>query len=164
MVKVQGPRMKLTQDIDSGMVWMSEPVDYGDYPIRYQVTLEYADGYDQEWADRCGKYIVEARVTSTVASVDKLGDAANSCGMSLEEFKALPDESQHEILREYGLAPRLFSTQGNNKTKALRAARKELVAIGMLFGFYMDRPQNAIGATGWDWIKGDLWPTNRDND
>lgn len=45
---------------------------------------------------------------------------------------------------------------GNNKGELLKAARKELLGVDMLFGFYMDRPLNAIGSTGWDFIKGDI--------
>jgi len=40
--------------------------------------------------------------------------------------------------------------------KALAEAKHEAeVQAGMIFGFAMDRPQNAIGSTGWDLIKGD---------
>jgi len=39
-------------------------------------------------------------------------------------------------------------------------ALKEAGMIEMLFGFYMDKQQNRIGATGWDVIKGNLDPFN----
>ena len=75
--------------------------------------------------------------------------------MSVDDFNALGHEWQCLILKEYGIAATVWQKQGRNKTNLMREAREELHKADMLFGFYMDRPQNAIGSTGWDCIKGD---------
>jgi hypothetical protein len=36
----------------------------------------------------------------------------------------------------------------------MKEARKESQLINMLFGFYMDRPENGIGQDGWGLIAG----------
>ena len=37
-------------------------------------------------------------------------------------------------------------------------AKEQTQSIPMLFGFCMDRHQNMLGATGWDFIKGNCFP------
>jgi hypothetical protein len=61
-----------------------------------------------------------------------------------------------EALADYGTYAPLWSGTGNNRQKLLKQARKEADMIVMLFGFYMDRTTNILGATGWDRIKGEV--------
>ncbi len=61
-----------------------------------------------------------------------------------------------KILNEVGIGANLFSKQGNNAKELFQIARKECEKINMLFGFYMDRNQNMLGNSGWDFIKGQI--------
>ena len=65
------------------------------------------------------------------------------------------DRIIHFELSQYGVHACLFHKLGNNCGKLMQEAKKQAVTISGLFGFYMDRQQNMIGSTGWDFIKGD---------
>jgi hypothetical protein len=60
------------------------------------------------------------------------------------------------ILNDDGVGAMIFSDCGNNANELFKIARDECDKIAMLFGFYMDRQLNAIGNTGWDFIKGEI--------
>ena len=150
-------KLKELMNSDSGVTWIGPAIDHGDFPFHFLLKLQYTEYWgDAEMLKTMGKYMVEILAVSTVAAKDKLADAARSMSMTLEEFKALPSDAQHEMLADYGIAARLYSGNGNNLRTVLRAARKELEIVDFLFGFKMDQAQNAMGATGWDWIKGDI--------
>ena len=59
-------------------------------------------------------------------------------------------------LVDYGYSAYIGSYDRKTSQEAIDAARKECVAAKMLLGFYLDRPQNMIGDTGWDFMKGDI--------
>lgn len=63
-----------------------------------------------------------------------------------------------ELLHSYGIAAHVWSADGNLRD-LLREGKKQAVQAEFLFGFAMDRPQNALGATGWDWLRGNLCPS-----
>lgn len=60
------------------------------------------------------------------------------------------------VLAEDGVGASLWNDEGNNYKKLMKAARREANMANSFFGFYMDRPQNALGSDGWDFIKGDM--------
>lgn len=45
-----------------------------------------------------------------------------------------------------------------SEEKMLEETKIMAERINILFGFYMDKKQNAMGATGWDFIKGECMP------
>lgn len=62
-----------------------------------------------------------------------------------------------EALAMYGIKAQLFCENGNNLAKLMKKAREHSqVIVGLLFGFFMDSPQNGIGSTGWDLIAGNV--------
>jgi hypothetical protein len=87
--------------------------------------------------------------------------ALRSWGMADEDlevfFRRFGDLGWVEILHSYGVRAQLWAQSGNNLRQLLRTARQEADKVEMLFGFYMDRPQNALGANGWDLIQGNVW-------
>jgi hypothetical protein len=62
-----------------------------------------------------------------------------------------------DIVSSYGagVVP-LWDESGDNLRKLMKQARHEADHAEMLLGFYLDRQVNALGATGWDWLEGDL--------
>ena len=64
--------------------------------------------------------------------------------------------SLYEVLIDTGTYAHIWQGYGNNLAKLVRECRDELRKADMLFGLYMDRTQNAVGDTGWDWIAGNL--------
>jgi hypothetical protein len=158
-------RLKEISNTDAGITWIGPAIDHGDWPFRFLLKLQYVEYYDiPEMLKTHGKYIASVQAASTVAAAGKLEGVAKSFGQTLDEFKALPAEAQHEMLADYGVAATLYEGSGNNQRAVLRAAREKLAEIDFMFGFAMDRPQNALGATGWDRIKGDVSPSREDAD
>jgi hypothetical protein len=152
------PSLKLVSDGDYCKTWISPSIDHGDFPFRFILKLEYLEEPGEEIVRDLGKYLVNVCAVSVLAAAKEIPSCCRSMGMSEEEYKNLPDEAQHEMLSEYGVRSILWEKTGNNQSSLLREARKELQQADFLFGFYMDRQQNTIGATGWDTIKGNLWP------
>ena len=147
----------IVEDSDDSIVYVARK-DFtdSDKPLRFAVKVMYCEEWDSEWATN-GKYHIEiCAVGPEWCSEETLGRAAECCGMSMEEFGKVSEEWRCLTLIEYGTRAPLWQEQGNNLRKLLKAAREELARIQMLFGFYMDRPVNAIGDTGWDWIAGDI--------
>lgn len=150
------------QNIDSHITWIeSRKIDgQGEQPDTYLlVKLEYTDYYLSD--DECkevGKYWISIYAAgSEWPNADELLNYVSTYGMTVAEFQELPLDGQLELLVDTGCAARLWHTAGNNKRKLLADAKRELELLtGFTFGFAMDRTQNAIGATGWDWIKGDI--------
>lgn len=147
-------KLKLLNDIDSQKVWITTS-DYinSDWPVRFLVRCLYTEEWSQEWANQVGKYQFEIHAVSPEA-LGLIGCAIVERSMDCT-FDAMPREWQCLTLMEYGSSACLWQKLGNNQKVLLTEARKELQNIQMLFGFYMDRTINRLGATGWDFIRGD---------
>lgn len=100
---------------------------------------------------------VEA-VNVGMAGKEGAKSAQNSWGMSEEDWKELSREGQAQALLDYGIKASLFEDTGFSPTRLLGSVLSQLSGIMMTAGFRLDGPQNAIGATGWDFLRGDLIP------
>lgn len=131
-----------------------------DYDFHYWLVIDVRPNEDWECGDKKQpKYWVSLAVVSPEqASPEELQSAINSWGIpddDLPWFMADP-LFPVECLHSYGVAACVWQGHGNNLSLLMKEARKEAQLVEMLFGFYMDRPQNMIGSTGWDCVKGDL--------
>ncbi len=149
-------RLFTYRDDDSGIVrYQKQPIE-SDNPVYVFVKLwewEYYVGEDEAPA----KYHCEIIVASPLfVSADKHAQCWESMGLSREVWSKLQWRDRAWLLAEYGIAATLFQKNGNNAKKLMKAARKELQAINVLFGFYLDKRQNAIGNSGWDFLRGEL--------
>lgn len=100
-------------------------------------------------------YSVELQAVSpdSVSQADKDRAISSSCGWdSLDESNPL---DMVQVLSEHGIFAQLWDASGNNIAKLMQAARHEAQLIEMLFGFYMDRPENRLGQDGWGLIRGE---------
>lgn len=154
-------RLKKTEDSDRGIMWVSDPINYGDWPFCYVLRLQYTEDHDQEWAETNGRFHMEVHVASPVAAKKELVRIAENMGMTLKEFKEGPMESQCMELVNEGISACLYQCTGNNMRKTIRQAKSKVPEIDFMFGFWMDKPVNAIGDTGWDWVKGDIGAASR---
>lgn len=154
-------KMNLIEDTDSRKLWISEkPMRDSDWPVWFILKLEYMQQYlsESEIAEFGGKYSVSVEAVAPKALSEKDFDSVLGY-VGWEYFNILEnceDDYLCVMVADYGCKATLFSKAGNNMKLLLREARKELVAIRSLFGFYMDRPQNRIGNDGWDFIKGEI--------
>ena len=100
-------------------------------------------------------YNVSLKAVSPSEAGKKNIEAACECYGVEEDMEKLNPLVIVESLDAYGVAAQLWNNSGNNLKTLLKATHKEANLCSVLFGFYMDRPENRIGSTGWDFIKGD---------
>lgn len=96
-------------------------------------------------------------VSPSEAGKDKLESAFRCCGMESEDEKIRQNPLvQVECLCSYGVYAQLWSKNGNNLRRLMRECREQAAIATGLYGFYMDRPENRIGSTGWEMQRGDI--------
>ena len=150
----------LTGDVnwqDYGGKFVSKRLNNGEFD--YWLVIEVINMLDATGEDTGGKYAVSLlSVSPSEAGEDNLKKAFESCGLDAEDQADLRANPlvQVEVLSSYGIYAQLQSIGGNNLSKLMREIRKEAQVASMLYGFYMDRPENRIGSTGWDLQRGDL--------
>lgn len=146
----------LTGDVnwlDYGGKWVSNRLNNGDWD--YWLVIELLN-----WHDAVGereapaKYNVEvSAVSPEAAGEENLKRAKECCGVE-DDCNTL---TLVEALHSYGVKAVLHSESGDNAHKLLKKAREEAKVQGdFLFGFAMDRTQNRIGDSGWDFISGNI--------
>ena len=154
----------LTGDINwlaYGGTWISKKLNNGEFD--YYLAIRFTN-----WLEDTGetlpdgeRYHVELlSVSPSEAGEESLARAFACCGMDGEDensqrIRKMP-LAQVDALLSYGIYAHLKEFQGNNSRKLLRAARAEAQTANMLYGFYMDRIQNRIGDTGWEFQQGKL--------
>ncbi len=148
-------RLQKYYDTDSNLKYISEEINHGDFPFRFIINLMYVEYWSEEMAKH-GKYHVSIEAVSPEAAKDELQNVLKSSSLSEAEYNAMSDIEKYDLFGDYGIKATLFQKQGNNVTKLMQEARAKLLEIDLLFGFAMDKQQNALGATGWDFIKGDI--------
>ena len=108
------------------------------------------DGYDIG-----GKHLV----TAYIVSPDQLSDTEKDRACASLGMDEWPNDvsMQIEAIVDYGagLVP-IFDKVGNNKRKLEQEARQHLNMSTFLTGFYLDRPINRLGTTGWEALTGNI--------
>ena len=149
----------LTGDVNwqrYGGKFISNKLNNGDWD--YYLVLDIVNLEDCDFPDRDKDlYNVSIHAVSPqAAGKENLDKAFACCGFDdefLEKYES-NELIQVEALATYGIFAQLWNRSGKNVNKLLTEARKEAKIAEMLFGFYMDRPQNGIGQSGWDCISG----------
>ena len=134
--------------------------------------LEMSGDYGMDKEGNKYRYCAEISAVSREAAKDKWSDFARQYEdlkkfSSFEELLAAKvkycdtSKSWNEQtiaceLCQYGLAATLWQFVSMNKRTVSTEANKMLPQINMLFGFFMDKPINLIGDTGWDFIAGNI--------
>lgn len=148
----------LTGDVNwlaYGGKWVSSKQNNGDFD--YWLVLDFVNMEEACGSDNDGKpkYHVElCAVSPHEAGETGLASAFECCGVP-EDAKQNP-LCQVEALHSYGISAHLWQADGKNAHKLLREAKRQAQMVNGLFGFFMDRTENRIGSTGWEFIKGDL--------
>jgi len=136
--------------------FVSKRINHGDFD--FWIVMEVFN-----WIDAIGEKEAPATYHAEVSIVapSEVGEedkqrALESWGLEKEQ---VTDPLQWvDLIHSYGVRATLWQGDGNNLRKLLKEAHKEAFwrGEGPLFGFTMDSPQNAIGTTGWEMVKGDL--------
>jgi len=145
-------KLKIVDDGDNEMIIVSKKMNKGDFDFFFVIRLAYIEEY---CSDANFKYTVDILAVSPEQAESQCRNYINNdMGGNYDES----DDIQRVLaLVEYGCYATLYSKEGNNKEKLLKAAKEETTMINFItFGFAMDKYQNRIGSTGWDFIKGDI--------
>ena len=147
----------LTGDVnwkEYGGKFISQKFNNGDFD--YWLVLEVMN-----WEDATGKlgpgksrYCVTLSVVAPSEVNDKECQRAFDFYGIKDERKDIANDLLVEVFHSYGTTSTVWEGNGNNIEHLMRAARKEADITNMLFGFVMDRPINALGSNGWDFVKG----------
>ncbi len=131
-----------------------------DYDFHYWLVMDARPNEDWEYGDKKDpKYYVSLAVVSPEAADPKeLQRAIDSYGIPDDELPRYMADPMFlvECLHSCGVAAYVWQKEGNNLSVLMKEARKQAQTVEMMFGFYMDAPQNKIGSTGWDTVRGDL--------
>jgi hypothetical protein len=154
----------LTGDVDYttyGGKWISTRQSNGEFDYYFVIEL-------LNWRETVGEreappetYNVSVSVVSPQEAQDKIGAALDCCGITEAMLRTATENGYRdsvlvEALYNYGTHTPVWSGNGNNWRALMREARQEARQCEFLFGFYLDRPVNRIGTTGWEALRGDL--------
>jgi hypothetical protein len=136
-----------------GGIFLSQKQNNGEFDFWFAIRAEnWANLVGEEEATQ--KYCVSLlSVSIQEAEGEGLQQALECCGMD-EEEEDITEEMKIYALLSHGTYANLWEGNGNNINKLMKKARNQANLASMLYGFYMDKQQNAIGNTGWDFQKG----------
>lgn len=139
---------------DYGGKFVSKKLNNGDWDYWLVISVDNTEDY----GDFKFKYIVSVQAVSPKAAGEaELKRAFESLGLIEEDINQADPLTQVQALAEYGIYANLWTGTGNNIKQLMHEAHREVAGINILFGFYMDRQENALGADGWDFIGGNVY-------
>ncbi len=135
-----------------GGKWVSQKRNNGEFD--YWLVIQFENMWEATGDETGAQYHVQLNVVSPEqAGEDNLKKATDGYGMAEED---ITDLIKVEALDSYGVHAVIWQGQGPNRLALLKAARRVAQISDSLFGFYMDRPNNRIGTTGWEALSGDI--------
>jgi len=140
-----------------GGKFISRKLNNGEFDYYLVMDILNWNEVDSEAVKTNGQYCVSLHsVSPSEAGSDNLRKAFECYGLDgTEDFTSNP-LVQVECLESYGVYTPVWSASGNSLSKLMREARKQADVVHGLYGFYMDRPVNRIGTSGWDAQKGNI--------
>lgn len=149
-------RFQLAIDRDDSSYWISSKHNNSDFDYWLVIHLlclaDYPDIHDYD-------YHIQIMVIAPGEVPESVRDEyISSLGCNDDEYDHADTDARTMaiLLAESGCGPTVWSKSGNNRKKLYREAIQEAQAIEMLLGFYLDKPINRIGTTGWEMLRGDF--------
>lgn len=148
-------------DSESLGIWFSAPLP-AEHPIylalRVMDMREYFSETEME-RDQIPNYNVSILAVSPgfARETDAWTRALDCVGMTegdLPPAGRARISAEIQVLVDYGAYATLWQENGNNRNALVEQARQAFKGFQIFGGFALDRTQNAIGATGWDFIQG----------
>lgn len=116
------------------------------------VFLQLTDMLEHE-RDPDTRYYGEVKIVNIgMAGKKAVLDIKEECGI---EGHVEPVWIACELMRR-GTCACVIQESGNSKVDVLQRIQERMFEVTTLGGFVLDRAQNAIGSTGWDFMKGDI--------
>ena len=140
-----------------GGIFATKKLNNGDFD--YWLFVELVNMEEATGDTENGTYMISIKAVSPSEPSEATKKSA-LFSIGLEEMNdkisTIEPFNMAKILNEYGIGAVLFNDNGDNARELFKLVRKECEKITILFGFYMDRPLNMIGNSGWDFIKGEI--------
>ena len=143
-----------------GGKWISKKLNNGEFD--YWLVIELVNMEEATGDTSGGKYMVTLSAVSPEQAKDHLEHAFETYGQKYSPKAS--NEEKVEVLHGYGVSASLWNDMGDDADDLIEKAKKEAEKSETLFGFYMDKPENRIGDTGWDFIRGDTGKAFRKKD
>jgi len=150
------PEPELTDlGYDTAVFLITKPIPHPDL-IEYYLAIEVTDMDDHGCVetDKDPIFVVEILAISPKScSVDTLESA---CGELKNDPEFKIDENGIDVaynLAQYGKAAHCWQACGDNLEELIAEAKKRLGKIQSMIGFYLDQRQNAMGDSGWSWVR-----------
>lgn len=145
--------MREIQDNNYETIFVSEKQNNSEFDFYYVLSVENMEEIMGEEAP----FPYNARILAVSVSENEQVCRNELLQTQGIEFEEATEEEKVVALVEYGVFATLYSEGGKNKAALTEKARKELDLLNTAtFGYAMDKRQNAIGSTGWDFIRGDV--------
>lgn len=124
-------------------------------------VIHHPDGFDYKFdivstdlyeasgeEDTKGKYLVTLNLVPTAKSLGKkqLRNVAETSGIK-------PKNVTIQDIEQYRYGVPLKSITTKQPTKEIKKFKRESIAVKGLIGFYLDKPYNRMGNTGWDLLR-----------
>lgn len=151
------PRFKVVTDIDTEKKWISQALNKGDFDFAFVIALMPVRAHvgEREAAEIGAKFWVTLHVVSPDRYSEK--EAALKSMSEDRKWAELSWTEKVLFIHEYAGGAQLLTDKGNNEAKLVKLARDKAVqSMAFTFGFDMDKAQNKIGSTGWDFVRGDI--------
>lgn len=121
------------------------------------IRLQYTEYYDSEWCETHGKYHVGLlAVTPGIVRAKERKSLLDFIGQPQENWDSWDNDARCQACIEYGYYACLWQTTSNDGNAVLREAEKQRLGAQVMGGFMLDKAQNAIGSSGWDFMRGDI--------
>lgn len=150
--------MQTVLDIDSEKLDFSHSEVTGDNGELTYIFVRTE--YPEEWGDNALKEVGKYHVSIVAVSPSMVDEETKKSALDgWEGWRERPEFELCGDLMMYGAYATLWQQSGNNRAKLLKGAREKLKELRITLGFALDGSQNAIGASGWDFMAGN--PTGR---
>lgn len=151
-------KFRSVEDYDYGKKWIAGPINHGEGDIYFVRELVFLEGYGDEFEH---DYLCSvAAVSPSMVESATINSCCNSMSVAPGEWEKLTGEQRALILYEYGCKALITQERmGNNSRELIRETNQQFRISAFLLGFVLDRPQNQIGSTGWDFLRGNITVT-----
>lgn len=102
-----------------------------------------------------GKKGVESMLNSMGFDDETADEIREQLNLGIKGVREGKRNGLEQLLIEYGTCATYFETTGNSKSDVTRKVLEKFRSFGPA-GFYLDAPQNRIGSSGWDFMRGDI--------
>lgn len=144
-------------------IFASKQFNNGEFNYWYVLkTYNNYDSMGEEEAKKNGKYtFILSVVAPSQQTEENIKSNFSFYGIDLtdkqiEDIKNEKSEFHINQLLDISTGATIYQDMGNNWKVLFKAVKEEIAKCNIFFGFYMDKYQNRIGSTGWDFIKGDI--------